>query len=91
MILESAHKRIRQATLLTLASVATLVGQSGPRAPSGRMTTAPHVEQKASPVVKKAPLPSAQQPPQKKQREDTKFPGHLGNLYSLDAGIEIFK
>ncbi|MBR4257747.1 MAG: hypothetical protein IKQ17_01810 [Kiritimatiellae bacterium] len=60
MILESAHKRIRQATLLTLASVATLVGQSGSRAPSGRMTTAPRVEQKASPVVKKTPASSAQ-------------------------------
>ncbi len=60
MILESAHKRIRQATLLILASVAALVGQSGSRAPSGRMTTAPRVEQKASPVVKKTPASSAQ-------------------------------
>lgn len=65
MILESAHKRIRQATLLALASMAALVGQSGSRAPSERMTTAPRVEQKVSPVVKKAPLPSAQQSPQK--------------------------
>lgn len=65
MILESAHKRIRQATLLTLASVATLVGQSGSRAPSGRMTTDSRIEQKASPVVKKAPLPSAEQSPKK--------------------------